>query len=273
MIILPKKYRMVLTQIDSILTRSTDNYFDYYFEELKYFLSPLFDYKQGNCHNVTHYASLFLKSYGVQHNKIWIYAPTRYRADSKLTIQLPDPNNISPNGILTWGYHVALFLQYAGEECVFDLFLDSKKPLSMAKWLEKMQARKFRVDIENPDNYLFYTEPSETKKNGLFTGQYFKYEGLCREQNWLAKGLAINETAIIFYKNENFHLMYNTPLSTDYKLFVGRVNNLECVLRDNKINKNMTEEFQLKHASIISKYRLVYEHNLEKWTKRSQAIL
>jgi len=35
----------------------------------------------------------------------------------------------------------------------------------------------------------------------------------------------------------------------------------------------MTEEFQLKHAIIISKYRLVYEHNLEKWTKRSQAIL
>jgi hypothetical protein len=273
MIVLPKKYRMVLTQVNYRTSQITDNYFDYYFEELKYFLAPLFDYKQGNCHNVTHYASLFLKSYGVHHDKIWIYAPTRYREDSKLTIQLPDPNNISPNGLLTWGYHVALFLQYAGEECVFDLFLDSKKPLSMAKWLEKMQARKFRVDIENPDNYLFYTKPSETKKNGLFTGQYFKYDGICREQNWLAKGLAINETAINFYKNEYFHLKYKTPLSTDYKLFVGRVNNLECVLRDNKINKKMTEEFQQKHANMIAMYRLVYARNLEKWIEKAQTFL
>jgi hypothetical protein len=273
MIVLPKKYRMVLTQVDYRLSQITDNYFDYYFEELKYFLSPLFDYKQGNCHNVTHYASLILKSYAVPHNKIWIYAPTRYLEDSKLTIQLPDPNDISPNGKLTWGYHVALFLQYNDKECVFDLFLDSEKPMSMEKWLEKMQTNKFRVDIENPDNYLFYTEPSETKKNGLFKGQYFEYTGFCREQNWLAKGLAINETAINFYKNESFHLKYKTPLSTDYKLFVGRVNNFECVLRDNITNKKMTEEFQQKHANIINKYRLVYAKNLEKWTETLQTFI
>lgn len=273
MILLPKKLTMVLTQTDSRLSRITDNYFDYYFEELKYFLTPLFDYKQGNCHNVTHFASLILRSYGVQHNKIWIYAPTRYREDSKQTIQLADPNNISPNGLLTWGFHVALLLQYAGEEYVFDLFLDSEKPLTIAEWLEKMQARKFYVDIENPDNYLFYTQPSETKKNGLFTGQYFAYEGFCREQNWLAKGLAINETAVEFYKNEYFYFKYNTPLSADYKLFVGRVNNFECVLRDSKTNKKMTEEFQQRHANIIAEYRLVYEQNLEKRIERVQTFL
>ena len=273
MIFLPKKLIMVLTQTESRLSRITDNYFDYYFEELKYFLAPLFEYKQGNCHNVTHFASLILRSYGVQHNKIWIYAPTRYREDSKQTIQLADPNNISPNGLLTWGFHVALLLQYAGEEYVFDLFLDSEKPLSMAEWLEKMQARKFRIDIENPDNYLFYTQASETKKNGLFTGQYFEYEGFCREQNWLAKGLAINATAVEFYSKNWFHFQYKTLLGADYKLFVGRVNNFECVLRDSKTNKKMTEEFQQKHASIIDEYRLVYARNLEKWIEKIESYL
>lgn len=264
---------MVLTNTHSRLSRITDNYFDYYFEELKYFLAPLFDYKQGNCHNVTHFASLILRSYGVQHKKIWIYAPTRYCEDSKQTIQLPDPNQISPNGLLTWGFHVALLLQYEGTEFIFDLFIDSEKPLTMGEWLERMQARKFRIDIETPDNYLFYTQPSATKKNGLLTGNYFEYEGLCREQNWLAKGLAINETAIEFYKNEHFHFKYTTPLSTDYKLFVGRVNNFECVLRDGKTNKKMTEEFQHKHASIIAEYRLVYARNLEKWIERVNAYV
>lgn len=197
----------------------------------------------------------------------------RYREDSKQTIQLPDPNNISPNGLLTWGFHVALLLQYEGKEFVFDLFIDSEKPLTIAKWLEKMQARKFRIEIEAPDNYLFYTQASETKKNGLFTRKYFEYDGLCREQNWLAKGLAINETAVELYSKNWFHFHYKTLLSADYGLFVGRVNNFECVLRDNKINKKMTEEFQQKHANIIAEYRLVYARNLEKWMEKVQTFL
>lgn len=264
---------MVLPNTDSRLSRITDSYFEYYLEELKYYLSPLFDYKQGNCHNVNHIASLILRSYGVQHKKIWIYAPTRYREDSKQTILLPDPNGISPNGLLTWGFHVALLLEHQGTEVVFDLFLDSNKPLSVGQWLETMKARQFYVDIEQPDHYLFYTEASANKKNGLFSGRYFKYEGLCREQNWLAKGLAINETAVEFYANEKFHLKYNTPLSNDYRLFVGRVNNFECVLRDAAVNKKMTEAFQKKHASLIAEYRLVYTRNLEKWTEKVTSFL
>ena len=264
---------MVLTHSQSRLSRITDNYFDYYFEELKYLLAPLFVYKQGNCHNMTHFASLILRNYGVQHNKVWIFAPTRYQEDSRQTIQLLDPNNISPNGLLNWGFHVALLLEYEERECVFDLFLDSEKALTMAEWLERMQARKFRVEIETPDNYLFYTQASETKKNGLFTGQFFAYEGFCKEQNWLAKGLAINETAVEFYSKNWFHFHYKTLLSADYRLFVGRVNNFECVLRDNKTNKIMTEEFQQKYALLIAKYREVYTQKLEKWTEQVNMYL
>lgn len=238
---------------------------DIYFEELRYLLSPLFQYKQGNCHNLVHYASLILDSYGIEHKKIWIYAPCRYDKNAKTTIKLPDPNGLSPNGFLSWGYHVAILVNFSGLEYVFDYFIDDEKPLSIGNWIEKMGIKKFKVEIESADKYLFFTKPSETKKNGLFNGKYFEYDGLCKNENWIAKGLAINETAICFFKNELYHFQFNTPLSHDYRLLAGSVNNFECVLRDNALNKKMTPAFQEKHEEIITEYRKIYQKNLEKW--------
>jgi Glutaminase len=264
---------MILEKIQSLGLREANNYFENYFEELRYYLNPLFQYKQGNCHNVSHYASLILRSYGVSHKKIWIYAPSRYNESSKLTIQLPDPNNISPKGFLTWGFHVALLIQHQGEEFVFDYFVDEEKPMTVGNWIASMNISNFYIDIEKPDYYLFYGKPSKKKKNGLFYGKYFEYEGLSKDENWLAKGLAINETAIHFYKNEFYHFQYKTPLSDDYRLFAGSINNFECVLRDKFINNKMTLCFQHTHKDIISKYHLIYAQNLEKWTEKVRGIL
>lgn len=249
------------------------NYFENYFEELKYYLMPLFQYKQGNCHNVSHYASLILRNYGVSHKKIWIYAPTRYDESSKLTIQRPDPNNLSPKGFLTWGFHVAILIQHEAQEFVFDYFIDEEKPMTVGDWIESMKINNFYIDIEKPDYYLFYTKPSLKKKNGIFHGKYFEYEGLSKEENWLTKGLAINDTAVQFLKNELYHFQNKTPLSDEYRLLAGSINNFECVLRDKSINKRMTFSFQKRHNEIITKYRLIYEQNLDIWTNKVEAVL
>ena len=265
-----------MNQIESnatTLLKQPSTYFNLYFEELRYYLNPLFQYKQGNCHNVAHYASLILKSYHVSQKKIWIYAPCRYIENAKTAIKLPDPNNISSDGTLIWGFHVANLIKFEGQELVYDFFIDEEKPMTVGQWIEKMQVKNFYIDIEIPEKYLFLTKDSEVKKNGVFNGQYFEYEGLCREDNWVAKGLAINETAIYFYKNEFYHFQYQTPLSNDYKLLVGRINNFECVIRDRSFNKKMTLEFQQKHEKVIEKYRSIYEQNLEKWIEKVNAFL
>jgi hypothetical protein len=264
---------MVLEKSQALWLCENNNYFENYFEELRYYLNPLFQYKQGNCHNIAHFASLILKNYGVAHKKIWIYAPTRFDENSKQTIKLPDPNNISPKGILTWGFHVALLIQHEKQEFVFDFFIDEEKPMTVGDWLDAMKIKNFKVEIENPENYLFFTKESEKKKNGLFSGKYFEYEGFCRQNEWIPKGLAINETALEFYKKEFYHFHYKTPLSSDYRLFVGRVNNFECVIRDCSENKKMTLSFQKKHAAIIAEYRLIYEENLIKWRNWVNAFL
>ena len=62
-------------------------------------------------------------------------------------------------------------------------------------------------------------------------------------------------------------------MSDDYRLFVGSVNNFECILRDNTINNKMTLCFQKEHKDIIMKYRLIYAQNLDKWTKKVDVLL
>lgn len=264
---------MVLEKIQSWGSCEINDYFESYFEELKCYLNPLFQYKQGNCHNVSHFASLILRNYGVPHKKIWIYAPTRYVESSKLTIKRPDPNNLSPKGYLSWGFHVALLIQYEGHDIVFDYFVDEEKPMAIGNWIENMNLSNFHMDIEKPEHYLFYSNASEKKKNGVFCGKYFEYKGLSKEENWLSKGLAINDTAIYLYKNEYYHFQNKTPMSDDYRLFAGSINNFECVLRDKSVNSRMTLSFQKKHKDFISNYRSIYLQNLEKWTSKINVLI
>jgi hypothetical protein len=263
---------MVLEKIQSSVLSEANKYVENHFELLKCYLNPLFKYKQGNCHNVSHYASLVLRNYSISHKKIWIFAPTRYDENSKLAIQRPDPNNISPKGFLTWGFHVALLIEHEGNEIVFDYFVDEKKPMTIGNWIASMNINNFYIEIEKPDYYLFYGKTLK-KKNGVFYGKYFEYEGLSKEGNWLAKGLAINETAVHLYQNELYHFQHKTSMSDDYRLFVGSVNNFECILRDNTINNKMTLCFQKEHKDIIMKYRLIYAQNLDKWTKKVNVLL
>lgn len=264
---------MVLEKIQATWLRENNNYFENYFEELRYYLNPLFQYKQGNCHNITHFASLILKNYNVVHKKIWIFAPTRLDKNSKGVIILPDPNNISPKGHLIWGFHVALLIEYKAKTFVFDFLIDEEKPMTITDWINSLKIKNFKITIENPAKYLFFTKPIKKKKNGLFDGKFFEYEGFCKENEWIPKGLAINETAIRFYKKELYHFQYQTDLSDDYRLFVGRVTNFECVIRDNDFNKKMTPKFQKKHAKIIAEYRLIYEESLNKWINWVDAFL
>jgi hypothetical protein len=236
-----------------------------YFEEIKTYLAPLYKYKQGNCHNVMHFASLVLDGYGLKHQKIWIYAPCRYKTDSNTPIRLKDPNKLSRSGFLNWGYHVGLLVEIDNQKYVFDYFLDENNPLDISEWIKLMELKTFHIDIVDADKYLFFSEFDINSNQNIFKGNYFEYQGFCRENFWIEKGLAINQTAFQLMLDEQIHFTNQTQLSNAFRLFIGSVNNFECVVRDNSYNKNMTKEFQQKHQSIIKKYRNLYFNNLENW--------
>jgi hypothetical protein len=237
------------------------------FQELKELCFPAYKYKQGNCHNVVHYCSMVLSRRNIKHKKIWFYAPKRLDAKSKICISKPDPNGLALKGNLRWGYHVALLFEDGNNCHIFDLMINENKPITINDWVMNMGLSHYKIDIVDSENYLFYSR-SEEEKSVQEGFSYFHYEGECRDNHWIPKGLAINETAYEFFLNEQAYLDVDSELSKDYKTLVGSIINFECVIRDYDFNKKATMQFQAKHFELIEKYRYIYLLKLSKWMGR-----
>lgn len=232
------------------------------FEELRDLCFPTYKYKQGNCHNIIHYCSMILSSRGINHKKIWFYSPARLSKASKVCVSKPDPNNLALSGNLRWGYHVAILIE-EGKNCyIFDWMINESVPVTINDWVMTMGLSKYKIDIVDPHNYLFYTLEEHNRQDGF---QYFHYQGECQENHWIAKGMALNETAFEFMCKEHEVLRSDTELSKAYKLLVGSVINFECVIRDYNFNKKVNIQFQAKHFELIEKYRYIYHLKLNKW--------
>lgn len=238
------------------------------FDEIRRTLYPVYRYLQGNCHCNAHLASLILRSRGIAHKKIWIFAPSRYSVKSNESFRIYDRNQISPNGWINWGYHVAPMISIEGKDFIFDYNFSETSPLSLSEWLSYFCLNKFKCVIEEADNFLFYTRLEDEKQ--VFDNSFYPLEGECLQNGWLEKGLAVNETALTMYQDCYLNALNNggsKELLDDYKQLIGRILNFECVFRERGFNKKMTTEFQTRHQDLIRYYRGVYEDNVTKWKK------
>ncbi|MBY0425893.1 MAG: hypothetical protein K2Q22_09670, partial [Cytophagales bacterium] len=209
-----------------------------------------FNYMQGNCHNRAHVLCMLLASYGVTPAKIWAFAPGIFSVDDPILISIPDKNGISAQGNIQWGYHVVPFLLvYEGdriETWVFDPALFPDGPVVYSVWLEQLHIPNLlclRMDWEwylynsLPWNlsqlYQDFLQPSAWNRGeeaelllDMPLHDFFLYEMDSKSNFWLEKGLAIDETAFAFYKNEIQPLMgisKRKDLFDDYRLLVGDV--------------------------------------------------
>ena len=237
---------------------------------------------------------MLLHSKGITTSKIWAFSPGIYSKTNSQLITFIDKKKLSPNGQIDWGYHVAPILNVNDgvqtHQMVIDLGLFPKGLVPYKNWLEKLKTKKLislMLDFEwylfnsnvIPMSQLQYDSDGMLKpklKNlilpDLFSDKliddFYKYEDDSKQNNWLEKGLAINETAIQFYNAEikpMLKLNTQTALIHDYKNLVGNVFNFETIFRDNMWNYDMTLDFQKQHSIIITKYREIYKNNLIKW--------
>lgn len=210
-----------------------------------------------------------------------------YSTNSSLLISLPDKKNISPTGKIDWGYHVAPILEVRLGNKIRKMAIDPglfKSPVRYRTWLAKLDTPNIIFLIMDSEWYLYNSSmiPNSQLKNNsdnqnlqlpewfsdkLIT-DFFKYENDALTQNWVEKGLAVNETALAFYNAEIkpiLDLPQYEDLVNDYKMLAGNVFNFETIFRDNNWNNEMNQDFQLKHQDIIAKYREIYSSNLTKW--------
>ncbi len=222
--------------------------------------------------------------------------------NSSRLISFADKKNLSPNGIIDWGYHVAPILQVRMgtkvRKMVIDPELFSKGPVRYRTWLAKLKTRKLIYLIMDSEWYLFNSSmiPNsqiQSDSDGLVNlnlpnvklphwfsdkliTDFFKYEDVALNEHWIEKGLAVNETTEAFYKAEIkpiLHSNLHQDLAIDYKKLVGNVFNFETVFRDNNWNFEMNDDFQIKHQIIIAKYREIYLNNLSKWQESLLALM
>jgi hypothetical protein len=253
-------------KIDDFKKRDIQN-MDYQslFLELKELCFPLFKYKQGNCHNIVHYCSMILESKGIKHKKIWYFTPALLKQNSNICISKPDPNNLVATGNLDWGYHVAILFELEKNSLIFDWIMDEKYPLTFKDWLDNLGLKEYQIDIEDPKKYLFNIDINTEDLNSTSKIKYFEYKGFSKDNFWLPAGLAINETAYVFFQTEKEILEGNTKDTFDYKTLVGNILNFERVIRDQFFNNTVNKDFQKKHNKLIEKYMLIYQKNLKKW--------
>jgi hypothetical protein len=261
-----------------------------------------FGYQQANCHNIAHYISLLAKSQGITLAKIWAFTPGIYTAFNPQVISFTDQYKLSPTGKIDWGYHVApvIFVEEEGivTKMVIDCILFSSGPVPYKTWLAKIKIKKLIYLLMDAEWYLFNTSyiintqleffddstDEPVKPNIVFpywfankcVTDFFKYEDSCKENGWLEKGLAINDTAGLFYENEIKPILNDVSqaaLLNDYRTLVGNVLNFENVFRDYVYNYEMNEAFHERHAAIISTYRTIYNDACLKWKQRIEVVL
>lgn len=173
---------------------------------------------------------------------------------------------------------------------VIDVGLFPNKIVRYRTWLAKLKTKKLIYLIMDSEWYLYNSSmitnaQMQSASNELLEANkpniklpdwfsdkhitdFFKYEEEALEQNWIEKGLAVNETAMTFYDAEIEPVLdskQHKDLVADYKMLVGNVFNFETIFRDNNWNYEMNNDFQLKHQNIIAKYREIYSLNLTKW--------
>ncbi|MES2732339.1 MAG: protein-glutamine glutaminase family protein [Bacteroidota bacterium] len=261
-----------------------------------------FNYVQGNCHNRAHVMCLLMASQGIIPAKVWVFAPGRYTMVDTTLISIDDKNNLAPTGKINWGYHVAPVVYVKNDTgidtLVFDPSLFPDGPVLHQTWLDALRTEKTIHLFADQEWYLFNYlsfNTAQTRwdtRNSLsdslgempdtgvtlvpsvsevMTADFFRYEEESKDNHWLEKGLAIDETAFKFYNQEIKPILQTAILPeenhllSDYKVLVGDVNNFETIFRDYCYNNQVSLAFQEKYSDIINKYREVYNQELSNW--------
>jgi hypothetical protein len=256
-----------------------------------------FGYQQANCHNISHFICLFTESKGINAAKIWAFTPGVYSPTSSRLISFTDRQKLSPTGKIDWGYHVAPIVQVKIGNTISNMVIDPvlfpKGPVGYRTWLAKLKTKRLIYLLMDPEWYLFNSSFWPNSKQEIWDEEnlpnvtfpdwfsnklvtdFFKYEEDSKQNHWLEKGLAINETASKFYQREIIPILKKpsrSELLQDYRNLVGNVFNFETVFRDRLFNYEMNEQFLEKHQMVIEKYMKSYEKALLKWQAKLEEL-
>lgn len=206
-----------------------------------------FNYPQGGCQNRAQTMSMMLaKTHNIEHCKVWLFSPADLVDGNKTALEIQDKNQLAPNNIIKWLYHVApcILVDNNGkvDTLVIDPSIDNSQPLMLAAWLRRISnSAVSKYTFLEPEWYFFLTRISSVQNdNSKITGEFYKFEADPR--GWinnysnltLEKGLAINDLAMYVNKKYIIPLRSSGAQSdvaklSDFKKAFGNVDALTAL--------------------------------------------
>lgn len=167
-----------------------------------------FGYPQGGCQQRAEMMHAILQDMGIDHAKVWLFAPFNTVAEDGTLLELNDP--INPNGTISWGYHVApLVMSSRGDTLIIDPSINKDAPLKIRDWFGALRnSNVSSYTVLDPSYYFFYTSPrtkADGKTEDKINGGFYKYEPTpgwttAYDRCVLERELAVNDVAIFLKK-------------------------------------------------------------------------
>lgn len=186
--------------------------------------SPYFDYHYLNsgCNDKSHYISLWLnKKHNIQTFKVWNFAKNIvYYGGWGIQLKIKDPNLLTQNDTLYWGFHVAtatlrnkkINKKTVIDTVVIDLPFNDISPIKLDTWLSlQNQAntyytfteKKYRLFETIVPGYYNNNVLTPLKSSTLFAGSFYDDSFALSDENKVtANALARDIVIMKYYNNE-----------------------------------------------------------------------
>ncbi len=272
--------------VKQLLTYDVDT-IQHAFENIAHQSQIEFNYPQGGCQQRAHIMSVMLaKKFNIQHGKVWLFAPITMHVHDARTLFVADKNQITPNNVVEWNYHVAPVVQVndgnTTSVMVIDPSTNTNAPQLLADWfagIGNSDASEYTFTL--PFAYFFNgCLSSNGNLTALFDGSFFAYEDETRRDLILEKGLAVNDMAMKIYYNYLQPLIKATNQNEQQKLqdlkdIFGNATALDFLFARNisGFTLNTTQRYILTHYSdIINEARRIFYERLSYWTQVTNSL-
>jgi hypothetical protein len=190
-----------------------------------------FNYPQGGCQQRAEKMHMIMENSGIEHAKIWLFAPVNLSHTDKTYLEIDDPNDLTPNDIIYWGYHVAPSVLVESvttgrlDTLVIDPSVSRSKPLRINNWFEKINNSDVsKYTFLESKNYFFNVQPSPDGSGNLssvINGYFYTYGDVesivdMYDNAVVERELAVNDVAIFMLEK----------IKTDYEDHDGQIKRL-----------------------------------------------
>lgn len=240
-----------------------------------------FNYPQGGCQQRAHIMSVMLSNkFHIDHCKVWLFAPVTMHVHDNRTLFIPDKNQITPNNMVEWNYHLAPVVQVKDDKAIHIMVIDPSvninTPMLLTDWFAAIgNSSAAMYTFTLPFAYFFNSCVNRNNQlTPLFDGSFFGYEMETGNDLIMEKGLALNDMAMkIYYRhlqplinsaNENDEVK-----SADLKDIFGNATALDCLFAQNisGFTFNTTQRYVITHYSdIMNEARNIFYERLAYWT-------